>query len=58
MSKCRDRLFKAVQATMGNKPGKDVYHPTLETVIESKEDAATAVKMLLNHDGYYNKPRR
>jgi hypothetical protein len=57
MTMCRDRLFKAVQATMGTKPEKFSHHSSLETIdesafhrIESKEDAANAVQILINHD--------
>jgi hypothetical protein len=54
MTHCRDRLFKATYPTSPRK--ERPYEPALESVpeiaeitrIDSKQDAANAVKMLLN----------
>lgn len=65
MTTTRDRLFKATYPTSPKKE-RNVFQPKLEildetatlTRIDSKEDAANAVKVLLNHDGCYSPKRR
>jgi len=64
MTTSRDRFF-TVRPTSPKKE-KNTFHPELETIdesktisrINSKEDVAKGVRILLNHDGCYSPRKR